>query len=303
MEHLIRLMRPLWYFASFCEVALLVRLGYLRIHKRYPALALFLATDVAAGTVGLCSGTSSLAYYWTYFASNTLAGSVLLIRMCTEMFAELYQFHPGLRGLTRLTLRRSTFIGALAALAVAPPVGLLHWGDPHFRCWQFPFFELHRCLSFGVALFVMTMWLKLRALPLDVPRNVKTYAWSACLYFCGCGLVETFVLAMHSPLATVVWSDVLLLASIAFYVLLAVLLERPSEVRLVQRPLVEPEEVAWIGSLSRLFARVDEAQRRGYALTLKRLPFFALLLVGWFHSAWKACARAGCIILGLAQKE
>lgn len=303
MELAVRLMRPLWYLTSFGEILLLFRLIYLGVHKRYPALTLFLATDVLIAAVGLRFGTASRTYYWTFFVSGNLAGSAILIWMCREMFRELYCYHSGLRGLTKFTLRRSIMIGASAALLIAPPVGLLHWGDPQFQCWEFPFFELHRCLELGVALFAITMWLRLQALPLDIPSNVKTYAWAACPYFACCSSIETAVLAMHSQRATIIWSDVLLVASLAFYVVLAWRIERPREIRAVQFLLVDPKEFAWLSSISGLFMRVNEAQRRGYESTLRRYPFFVLLFITFCYSAWKLCARGCYIVLGLLQRE
>jgi hypothetical protein len=301
MEFLIRLMRVLWYVDSSCAVLVLLRLGSLGIHRRYPALMLFLAMDVVGGIASLHYGTRSLAYYWIYLVSNSLIGSALLIWMCREMFAELYYYHPGLRGLTPYTLRRSILIGSSAALALAPPVGILHWGDSQYQCWQFPLFEMHRCLSFGVAVFVVTMWRKLRSLPLTVPGNAKTYAFSTCLYLSCSGMMETVILVEHARLATRVLSAIMLAANLAFYGSLIVLLKRPAQIRQAEHVPVDPQEVAWLSSISWLFVRVDEAQRRGRASALRRFPLLAL-----FHSfrgVWKACARAGGIIAGSAEKE
>jgi hypothetical protein len=303
MELLIRLMRVLWYVDSAGLVLLLWRLAYLEIHKRYPALFLFLAVDLIAAAAGLTFGTRSLTYYWTYFFTTNLLGSILLVWMCREMFAELYGCYTGLVGITRSTLKRSVLIGSVGVLAVAPPVGLLHWGNPQFDCWQFPFVELHRCLSFGVALFVAMMWRKLRSLPLVVPRNVKTYAWWVFFNATSCGLVETAVLAIHRRLATISFSIFVLVVSLAFYGSLGLLIERPSEIRQPERLPIDREEFAWLSDISGLFARVDDAQRRGRASAIKRLPIFAVLLIGSFQNAWRACARAGGIILHLAQKE
>ena len=302
MEPLIRLLRALYFLDSICATLLLARLAYLQIHKRYPALVLFLAMDVVAEPVAVLFGIGSRTYYWTYFVCNAL-GSALLIWMCREMFAELYFSHPGLRGMTKCTLARSIVVGAVTALIAAPPVGLLHWGDPQFDCWQFPFIEVHRCLCFGAALFVMAMWRKLRSLPLDLSRNVKTYACSACLYWMCLGLVETAVLAIHTVRATIVWSDGLLIAELAFYGSLALRLRRPGEIRRVERSPVDPREFEWLSSISSLFIRVNEAESRGRASAAKRLPFLALLLLASAHSAWKVCARAAGITIGLVQKE
>jgi len=302
MAFLIRLMRVLWYVDSCCVVMLLLRLGYLRIHKRYSALMSYLALDAVAGVVGLLYGTRSPVYYWTYLVSNSVLGSALLIWMCREMFAELYCYHPGLRGLTQYTLRRSILIGSVCVLVLIPPVGILHWGDPQYQCWEFPLFEMHRCLSVGAAVFVVAMWRKLRSLPLTIPGNVKTYALSICLYLSFLGIIETLVLVGHAPLATRILSVVLLAVNLAFYGSLAVLLERPREVRQMEHAPVDPQEVAWLESISRLFVVADEAQRRGRASALRRLPLFGLCRSS-FRSAWRACARAGGSILGSAEKE
>ena len=301
MELLIRLMRVLWYMDCAGVVLVLLRLIYLQIPKRYPALFLLLALDLVGGVVGLSYGTRSLVYYWTYFVATNLLGSALLIWMCREMFVELYRYHPGLPGLTRWALRRSILIGASGALVVAPPVGLLHWGNPQYQCWQFPFVELHRCLSFGVALFVVTMWRKLRVLPLVITRNVETYTWWAFFNVTSSGLVETATLAIHQRLATRILSVYLLATSLALYGLLALRLERPHEIPQPVALRVDPQEVAWLSSISILFDRVEEAQRRSCTSPLKRLPLFALLCIASCQSAWRVCVRAGSMILG--QKE
>jgi len=300
MKFLTRLMTDLWYADLFVLAVLLFRLAVLRFYERYPALVAYLMLDLVGSVIGLRYGTKPLVYYWTYFVCEILLGSVLLILVCREMFAELYCYHPGLRGLTQCTLRRSILIGTVVTIGLAP-VGIIHWGEADFQCWQFPFCEVHRCLTFGVVVFVVAMWRRLRLLPLDVSRNVKTYTRSMCVYLAVGGVVETVVLIVHTQRATVVWSVVLVAANLVFYGLLAVLAERPAEMRQVERLPIDPQEVAWLSSISCLFARVDEAQRRGRAAALRRLPCFAI--VSSLHSVLKACARACYIILGSAQKE
>ena len=44
MELLIRLMRLLWYMELAGVVVLLLRLAYLQVYRRYPALMLFLGS-------------------------------------------------------------------------------------------------------------------------------------------------------------------------------------------------------------------------------------------------------------------
>lgn len=300
MELLTRLMTDLWYMDVCFLVVLLYRLVSLRFYERYPALVAYFVVDLVTDVVGLGYGTRPLVYYWTYFVCEILLGSVLLIWMCREMFAELYGYHPGLRGLTQCTLRRSILIGAVVTVGLAP-VSIIHWGEADFQCWQFPFWEVHRCLTFGVVVFVVAMWRRLRLIPLDVPRNVKTYTRSMCVYLTCGGVVETVVLIVHTQRATLVWSVVIVATNLFFYGLLGVLAERPAEIRQVERLPIDPQEVAWLSSISCLLARVDEAQRRGRAATLRRLPFFAI--VRSLYSAGKACARAGGVILGSAQKE
>jgi hypothetical protein len=323
---LIRVMTDLWYVDSCGVVLLLLRLGYLRFYARYPGLMLFLLTDLVGGVVGLRYGTGSRAYYWSYFVTSSLLGSGLLIWMCREMFAELYYYHPGLRGATQCTLKRSLVIGAAVSLALAPPVGLIHWGDPAFQCWQFPFVEVHRCLTFGVVVFVVAMWNILRWLPLDVPSNVKVYTFATCLYLTCSGLVESAALIAHTTLVTLVCGTILLAVTLVFYVALAVLAEEPQDIpHFCFLPVDYPQEVFQLSSIARLFATIDGAQRRGRASALKRSLFFTVarslklgklqmsvrgagleawgVMVGCFGSALKACARAGDIILDRLQKD
>ena len=142
-------------------------------------------------------------------------------------------------------------------------------------------------------MFVVAMWRRLRLLPLDVPTNVKTYTSTMCIYLAFGGLIETVILIVHTERGTAVWSIVLLAVNLIFCGLLAVLAERPTEIRHVARTPIDPQEVLWLSSLSCLFVRVDEAQRRGCAAALKRLPFFGIF--SSLHNAWKACARASAL--------
>ncbi len=276
MRLLTRIATALWFVDSCGVLVLLLRLGYLRFHRRYPALMLFLIVDLVGGVVGLRYGTGSLTYYWSYFLSNILAGAGLLIWMCREMFAELYCYHPGLPGLTQCTLKRSIFVGAVVTVGLAP-VSIIHWGERDFQCWEFPFFEVHRCLTFGVVVFVVAMWRRLRLIPLNIPSNVKMYAFSTCSYLTLCGLSETAMLIQHTPFATLAWSVVLLASTLVFYGALAILAERPIEIRQPLPLPIDPEEFAWLYSISSLFARVDEAQFRGRTSVLRRLPFFRMI--------------------------
>jgi hypothetical protein len=286
----------------------------------------YLLTDLVGGIVGLRYGTGSRAYYWSYFVSSSLFGSGLMIWMCREMFAELYYYHPGLRGTTQCTLRRSLVIGAAVSLALAPPVGLIHWGDPAFQCWQFPFVEVHRCLTFGVVVFVVAMWNILRWLPLDVPSSVRVYTWAMCLYLVCSGLVESVALIAHTTLVTLVCGTILLAVTLVFYGALAVLAEEPQEIpQVCFLPVDYPQEVAQLSNISRLFTTIDDAQRRGRASALKRSLFFVVarslslselrmsmrgagleargFMVGRFGGAQKAWARAVDMILDRLQKD
>jgi len=299
MEILIRITRLLWPIDSLLLVLVILRLGWLGFHRRYPALVLYLTVDLVAGVVGLSYGTRSLTYYWAYFIAGILGESVLLIWMPHEMFAELYRHHPGLAGVTQCTLKQSVWIGAAVTLGLAP-VGIIHWGDAGYKCWEFAFFEIHRCLTFGVVVFVVVMWQKLRLIPLCIPRNTKMYAFSACAYLTFGGLVETVDLIVHTRVMTRVSGVCLLAASLVFHSILGALAERPS----VAEPLslsMDTEDFGWLYSMSSLFARADEAHRRGRVSSLRRLRF--LRFTRSIHSAWKACSRACSIILGLAQKE
>ena len=275
METLKPLMTELWYVDIFCLTVLLFRLAYLRFYERYPALTLYMVIDLLCSAVGLSYGTRSHAYYWTYFLSSSLFGAVLLIWMCREMFGELYYCHQGLRGATQCTLKRSILASSAVTIALAP-VALIHWRDADFRCWEFPLIEVNRCLNFGVVIFVLAMWSMLRWLPLDIPGNVKTYSYSMCIYLACNGVLQTLVLIAHSPLVTLTCSVTVLASNLVLHCTLAVLANRPEEVLPECCPVVDPEMMARLTSVSNFFERVDEAQQRGRASVLNRLPFFTV---------------------------
>jgi hypothetical protein len=275
METLKPLMTDLWYLDTLCLVVLLLRLAYLRFYKQYPALTMYLATDVLCSAVGLSCGTRSQAYYWTDFLSSSVLGVVLLIWMCHEMFGELYYCHQGLRGATQCTLKRSVMISSAVTLGLAP-VALIHWHDADFQCWEFPVSEVSRCLDFGVVIFVLAMWSMLRWLPLDIPKNVKAYSYSICVYLACVGVLETVVLIAHNHFVTLICSIVLLVANLVFHCTLAVFAQRPAEILPECHPYVGPDLIAHLTSVSNFFERVDEAQQRGRASALNRIPFFAI---------------------------
>jgi hypothetical protein len=299
MEILIRTTRLLWPIDSLVLALVLLRLGWLGFHRRYPALLLYLTVDLLAGVVGVLNGTASLTYYWAYFLAGILGESVLLIWMAREMFAELYRHHPGLAGVTQCTLKHSVWIGTVVTLGLAP-VGIIHWGDAGYKCWEFVFFEIHRCLTFGVVVFVIAMWRKLRLIPLRIPRNTRVYAVSACVYLTFGGLVETVDLIVHTRIVTRASGVCLLAASLVFHVVLVALARRPSVTEPPTASL-DTEDFGWLYSMASLFARADEAHRRGRVSSLRRLRF--LRFPGSIYRVWKACSRAGSFILGLAQKE
>ncbi len=275
MEILKPLMTDLWYLDACCLVVLLFRLAYLRFYKQYPALTMYLATDLLCSAVGLSYGIRSHAYYWTYFLSSSVLGAILLVWMCREMFGELYYYHQGLRGATQCTLTRSIIISSAVTIALAP-VALIHWHDADFHCWEFPFIEVNRCLNFGVAIFVLAMWSMLRWLPLDIPRNVKTYSYSVCIYLACNGVLQTIVLIAHSHLVTLACSIAVLATNLILHCTLAPLAKRPVDVLPECCPVVGPEVMARLTSVSNFFEQVDVAQQRGRASALNRLPFFAV---------------------------
>jgi hypothetical protein len=274
METLRSVMTSLWYVDICCLTVLLFRLAYLRFYERYPALTLYFVTDLLCSAVGLSYGTRSHAYYWTYFLLSSLFGVVLLIWMCREMFGELYYVHQGLRGASQCTLKRSILVSSAVTIALAP-VALIHWRDADFRCWEFPLIEVNRCLNFGVVIFVLAMWSMLRWLPLDIPGNVKTYSYSMCIYLAGNGVLQTVVLIAHSPLVTLTCSVAVLVANVVLHCTLVVFINRPEEV-LPECCYVDPQMMARLNSVSNFFERVDEAQQRGRASALNRIPLFAV---------------------------
>ena len=95
--------------------------------------------------------------------------------------------------------------------------------------------------------------------------------------YLGCnGVLETVVLIAHRRLATFVCNVALLAGNVIFYCTLTLLLKRPQEVFPEFCPVVDPELLARLTSVSSFFDRVDEAQQRGRASALNRIPFCAV---------------------------
>ncbi len=270
MDTLTHVLKPLWFVNLACLVVLLFRSTRLGIFARYPALLIYLYIDLSLGMIGLSFGLGSLIYWWSYFVLSRLLGSVVLILMSREIFVEIYFYHPGLRQMTIATLRNSVILGIVGTLLLVP-LALIHWGDPGFRCWQLPFYELGRSLIFGQVFFIVSMWNKLRWLPLKIHKNVKTYSLTLGLYQTVNGLLMTMILIMHSPRFHTASNVIVLLTSSAFYAMLALALQRPEDIPLPRCcPVPDPQLIARLSHVDDLLNEIESRTERGRALALQR---------------------------------
>jgi len=270
MYTLTHVLNPLWFVNLACLVVLLFRSTRLGLFARYPALIIYLYIDLSLGLIGLSFGLRSLIYWWSYFVLTRLLGSVVLILMSCEIFDEIYFHHPGLRQMTIATLRKSVILGIMGTLLLAP-IALIHWGEPGFRCWQLPFYELGRSLMFGQVIFIVSMWSKLRWLPLEIHKNVKTYSLTLALYQIVNGVIATMILIMHSPRFTMASNVIVLLTSMAFYATLALALERPAQVPFPRCcPVPDPQLLAHLSNVDDLLNEIEARTERARAVVLQR---------------------------------
>jgi hypothetical protein len=260
MDAISRLMMLLWWVYLASLSILIVRFIVLNAVHRYPALFTYLISDLIASIVGLIVGRAADIYYWTYFFLTTILGSGLIILISREMFSEIYYFHPGLRGMTRLTLNRAIVAGAVLTLFFIPVV-LIHWGEPGFNCWQLPMIEIHRSLKFGQCFFILLMWRRLRWLPLQIPDNIRVYSWCVGCYSFISGILLTIELISHNPLTSVICSNVLLAVSIIFCIAVFAGFKRPDFLHepIPMCPIPDREIIERLTTVEGLMAQLDEA--------------------------------------------
>jgi hypothetical protein len=185
------------------------------------------------------------------------------------MFSELYATNPGLRGITRRTLNRSILAGAAVAVALGPIV-LVHRGDPGFTCWYLAFFEVHRCVLFGLLVFVAAMWRKLRYLPLPLSSNIQAYAKGVGWLCATNGTLETLVMVVHTPEVSELCTIALLCSELVIHGYLLFRMRRPEPTLVPDRGLENPLLVSELHRVGLLFGKIDEAAGRATALSLAR---------------------------------
>jgi hypothetical protein len=259
----------LWSADTGLIVVLLIRLWYLRLHKRYPFLVAFLALGPVGLIIGLAAGRTSIFYYWSYMVFENFLGNALRILLAREMFSELYATSPGLRGITRRTLKRSILAGSGVALALGPIV-LVHRGDPGFTCWYLAFFEAHRCVLFGLLVFVGVMWRKLRYLPLPLSRNVQAYAKGVGWLCAANGTLETVAMLVHTPEVSQFCIIALLCSELLVHGYLLLQMRAPEPMLYPDRDLGDPMLLSELHRVGLLFGKIDEAAGRATALTVAR---------------------------------
>jgi hypothetical protein len=259
----------LWSADTVLIVVLLIRLGYLGLYKRYPFLMAFLALGPIGLIIGLAAGRTSILYYWSYMVFENFLGNALRILMAREMFSELYATNPGLRGITRRTLNRSILAGAGVAVALGPIV-LVHRGDPGFTCWYLAFFEVHRCVLFGVLVFVGAMWRKLCYLPLPLSSNIQVYTKGVGWLCASNGTLETLVMLVHRPEVSELCIIALLCSELVVHGYLLFRMRRPEPMLYPDGSLGDPMLVSELQRVGLLFGKIDEAAGRAAALTVAR---------------------------------
>ncbi len=270
MQTVAQLISPLWLITLSCLAFLILRSTRIGILSRYPALMIYLTLELFLGVIGTCLGLKSLIYWWSYLIVDRVIGSVLVIFMSREMFAEVYFDHPGLRTLTMATLRKSLIVGGITTLLLGPLV-LIHRGEPGFQCWQLPFYEIGRCVVFGQVIFICSMWSKLRWLPLNINKNVKTYSLTLCASQLISGVVATMILIFHSRQFTLVSNIVVLVASISVYLTLALALERPQALPLPNYcPAPDLQILARLSDVERLLKQIDASAKLARGIALER---------------------------------
>ena len=191
--------------------------------------------------------------------------------MGKEMFSELYVYHRGLQDMTQRTLRTSILIGTTVAFALGPIV-LIHRGDPAFQCWFLPFVESHRCLTFGVVVFIALMRKALGRLPLNIGHNARTYSVSVGVYFLCSGVLETIFLVVHSERVSVYGGAALLVVSMTLHLYLVARIKAPSD---LQAPVLIDEldarSLRYLSSLNSFLGRLDDAADQANTFALRKV--------------------------------
>lgn len=153
---------------AVAAAAVVVRLIYLSLATRYPALLGYLALLAMIGFgLGLLH-TVSAVYFWTYIVLEALecVFSVFAVR---ELLALTFNDYPGIRTVGRWAM----YSGVAFALSISLLVTGFFWnGGPDGRSADLFYFEVfQRSIVFSLAFVIVTILLFLSKYPLHLNRN------------------------------------------------------------------------------------------------------------------------------------
>lgn len=161
------------------EILLVLRLW--TISGRPASFLTWAVINLMFSATGMILGISSPSYYNMFIVLNCL-NVVLLFFVTRAVFEPVYLSYPGLRILGRKTFIFSVLL-AIAAAALALPITFRWWSSPLYQCVAFPLREIERCSIAAYAGFLISMYWRLRRLPIEVESQTVAhfYLWSILL--------------------------------------------------------------------------------------------------------------------------
>jgi len=235
-----------------------VRLIYLNLAKRFPALLAYLVFLAAIDLVlGLLDERSAL-YFWCYIGLEPLE-CVLGIFAVRELLALTFNDYPGIRTVGRWVM----YAGLALALCISLLMtGLLWSGETRGRSIHLFYFEVSkRSIVFTLAFVIVTILLFLSKYPLHLSRNtLVSSVFFSVLFLSEAARLLVDSLAPQLHIHAVDWTE----SAFAFVCLLgwaAFLKPEPPKVP-AQVRFSRPEEDHLLNQLNSLNQFMTRAARR-----------------------------------------
>jgi len=171
----LRLVSHLWWISNVLEVALVVRLAALRLHRIYPFFIAYLILQSLGCLLAMLGGGLTSSWYCAVFWLHEPIEAILSVLTIREIFSELFSHYPGLIVLARRALLQSCAVGLVAGLLFLPVLSSV-WGCPGLACKMFALVEIQRVLRTVLIAFTMLMIIRLRTIPkLILGRNLVVH--------------------------------------------------------------------------------------------------------------------------------
>lgn len=170
--------RILWYLNVAAVFALLARVIFCSLHRRYPWFFRYWLGQLAVGGPLLAVPMRSDTYFFLYITVRVLS-MILSIFVVQEMFRVALTAHPGLSVFGRRSMLTILGIAALCALA-GVGIDLEILPGQYWRVNRFMAFD--RTIEFIILVFLLAIGAFLLWFPVRIQKNIMIYVTGFIVY-------------------------------------------------------------------------------------------------------------------------